>query len=175
MFRKINTEKVNETFDLAAKVLKILYILLIAVAMYVVLVIFRELKIFGIIKTIIKVVSPLFIGFVVAWLFDPFVNFLERKKIKRIWGSIIVYVIMILVIVLVMSSLIPLLISQVKEFVKMIPSVLDFIDDIFDKTLKGFISKKEFYGSIEGFTKNVPNNLMSTINNLAESYGEYGD
>ena len=74
--KKIDTDKLNETLGIAAKVLNILYLLLIAGLMYVVIIIFRETKIFDFIKTILKVVSPLFVGLIIAWLFDPFVNFL---------------------------------------------------------------------------------------------------
>lgn len=177
MFRKkIDAEKVNNALGLATKVLNILYLLLIAGLMYVVIIIFRETQILGFIKTILKVVSPLFIGLIIAWLFDPFVNLLERKGIKRVWGSFITYAIIILVLILVMWAILPLIVSQVKDFVKTLPSVLDsvkgFINDVFDKFGNNeFIDvnkiKGDFFGYFEGLmtniTKTMPSNFLGFV------------
>ncbi|MBR3897748.1 MAG: AI-2E family transporter [Bacilli bacterium] len=182
--KKVNTDKLNETLGSATKVLNILHILLIVGLLYVVIIIFRETKIFDFIKTILKVVSPLFIGLVIAWLFDPFVNLLERKGIKRIWGSIITYVIIILVFAIVMSALAPLIVSQVKDFVKTLPSVLDsikgFINGVFDKFGKSELIninkvKGEFFGYIEGFamdvTTTMPSNFLGFVSKLISWVG----
>ena len=182
--KKVNTDKLNETLGSATKVLNILHILLIVGLLYVVIIIFRETKIFDFIKTILKVVSPLFIGLVIAWLFDPFVNLLEREGIKRIWGSIITYVIIILVFAIVMSALAPLIVSQVKDFVKTLPSVLDsikgFINGVFDKFGKSELIninkvKGEFFGYIEGFamdvTTTMPSNFLGFVSKLISWVG----
>ena len=43
--------------------------------------------------SLLKVLAPLFIGFVIAWLFNPLVKKLESKGISRTMGAILVYTI----------------------------------------------------------------------------------
>ena len=87
--KKVDVKKINEVADLSSKVLRILYFLLLAALCYFVIIIFKETQVFSFIKTIFKVVFPLFIGLLIAWLFDPFVKWLEGKGVKRIIGAAI--------------------------------------------------------------------------------------
>ena len=77
---------------------------------------------------------------VVAWLFDPLVKKLKKKGIKRSIGAIIVYVILIAIIVVVVGSIIPVLIEQINDFAKSLPSVFD---------------------SVKGWIENIFNNLKN--------------
>ena len=77
--KKVDVKKINEAIDLSSKVLRILYFLLLVALFYFTIIIFNETQIFAFIKTILKVSFPLFIGLLIAWLFDPFIIFLEKK------------------------------------------------------------------------------------------------
>lgn len=183
MFKK--GKKLDEVISLSSKVLKVLYLLLIALAIYIALVIFRETKIISIIKTIIKVVSPLFIGILIAWLFDPFVKWLERKKIKRFWGSIITYAIIFLVLFLVIYSLVPILTDQTREFIKTVPDVLDEVKDwandgfkyISKIGLDGEKMKLDFISYINTFTSNItttmPQNFLGFVSKVISYLGTF--
>ena len=91
--KKINIKNVNEVVSLSKIIFKIFLILSIVVGTYVVLMLLKELKVFSFILTLLSVLTPFFIGIVVAWLFNPFVNMLQRKGMKRIFGVIITYLI----------------------------------------------------------------------------------
>ena len=125
--RKEITKNKNEVMALSAKVLKILYMLLIAVSIYIVVILFKETKILLFLKTLLKVVFPLFIGLIIAWLFDPFVKWLEKKGIKRIWGAVITYFIILLVLFITIYTLVPSLIEEIKELIRMAPSIMSEI------------------------------------------------
>lgn len=182
--KKIDVKKLNEVADLSAKVLKVLYLLLIALAIYILIILFKETQILGFFITLLKIVFPLFIGILIAWLFDPFVNFLERKKIKRVWGGVITYLIIFLVVFLVLSSLIPLLINQVKEFVRIAPDVFNTVKvwagDIFNHFESNEIFnadkiKQEFFRTVESFgatlTTTMPQNFLGFMSKLFSWFG----
>ncbi|MCM1371016.1 MAG: AI-2E family transporter [Clostridium sp.] len=135
---QIDKEKVNDVLSLSKKILKILYILLIIIGIYTVFILARDTRIFHIIISVLKIVAPLFIGIVIAWLFDPLVKWLQKKGIKRIFGTILVYVAFVGILVLIVSLIIPILTEQINDFVATsIPAIIDtsknFINDVFEK------------------------------------------
>ena len=67
------------------------------------------------------VISPIFIGILIAWLFDPFVRKLQEKKIPRVIGCIISYLILFGVLFFICYLFIPSLIGQIKDFIKDLP------------------------------------------------------
>ncbi|MBR2840293.1 MAG: AI-2E family transporter [Bacilli bacterium] len=183
MFNK--KKKLGEVIDLSSKVLKVLYLLLIALGVYIVVIIFKETKILYILKTIIKVVSPLFIGLLIAWLFDPFVKWLEKKKIKRFWGSVITYVLIFLCLFLVIYSLVPLLIDQTQDFIKTVPEVVDEVkdwaSDVFKHLSKmgldGVKMKSQFMTYVNDITSNItttmPKNFIGFVSKMISYIGTF--
>ncbi len=101
-FRKINTTRINELVGTGNKILKILYVLCIILLLYVLGLILKEWKIVTTIIKILKIISPLFIGWLIAWLLNPLVKRLQNRGMKRITSVIIVYLIMIIVIGLIL-------------------------------------------------------------------------
>ena len=47
------------------------------------LLIFKNLEIFKVLGSILGVISPFFIGLVIAWLLDPAVTYLQKKNVKK--------------------------------------------------------------------------------------------
>ena len=132
---EVNKKKLNELIILSKNTLKILYGLLIVIGIYAIIKLAQELKILDFILILLKVVAPLFIGFIIAWLFDPFVKWLQKKGIRRSLGTIITYILIIGFITLVMCGLIPLLSEQLNEFIKVIPNIIDNARVLIDETL----------------------------------------
>ena len=71
--RGINSRKVNELVRTGNKILKILFVLFIILLVYVVTLIFREWNIINFIVKILSIISPVFIGWFIAWLLNPMV------------------------------------------------------------------------------------------------------
>lgn len=76
---------------------------------------------------ILKILSPFFIGIVIAWLLDPCVKFLYKRGINRVLGTILVYIVMLVVLYLIITSVFPLLLNQINEFIATLPMVFDDI------------------------------------------------
>lgn len=181
MFKKkeFDIKKINEVTDLASKVLKVMYFLLLALGAYLVLLLFKETNILSFIWTVVKIVAPLFIGILIAWLFDPFVKWLQTKKIKRSVGALITYLILFLIVFLILSALIPLLINQVSEFARMAPDVFASIKTwclgIFDHFRQyDYIDfsaiKSQFFDRFNEFAANVSKDLPTQIFNIISKF-----
>lgn len=170
--KEIDHKKLNELISLSRNVVKILYILLIVLGIYAIIMLTKEIRILRFILIILKVVSPLFIGFVIAWLFDPLVKWLQKKGIRRSIGTTITYLILLGFIALVMGGLIPLLSEQLNEFIKVIPNIIDSSRDVIDKfadklsVIDGLdISafKRELFDKIVVFSTNLTSELPSML------------
>ena len=70
-------------------------------------------------------ISPIFIGFLIAWLFEPLVTKMQKRKMPRVLACIIVYAAIIGLLFLIVYLFIPSLISEVKDFVKVAPDIYD--------------------------------------------------
>lgn len=184
--KELDIKKVNEVTDLASKVLKVLYLLLIAAIAYVVIRLFKETKILDFILKILEICLPLFIGLLIAWLFDPFIKWLETKKIKRTFGAVITYLIIFIIFFLILVTLIPLLVSQIRDFAHIIPDVIDTVrswsSDLFDNMDKSSLidfgqMKDDVFASIEGFATNItttlPKNILGFVSSLFSGLGVF--
>lgn len=170
--KEIDKKKLNELIFLSRNVVKILYVLLIVVGIYALIKLTKEIKIIDLLLTLLKVVAPLFIGFIVAWLFDPLVKWLQKKGLRRSIGTALTYVILIGFIVIVLCGLIPLLSEQLNEFIKVIPNIIDNSKNVIDKTVQRFsvidgldidAFKKEIFDKIVLFSTNLTSELPSML------------
>lgn len=170
--KEIDRKKLNELISLSRNVVKILYVLLIVLGLYALIMLTKEIKVFDFIVVILKVIAPLFIGFIIAWLFDPLVKWLQKKGLRRSIGTGITYIILLGFIALVIGGLIPLLSEQLNEFVKVIPNIIDnsksFIDRIVEKfsVIDGLdvdSFKKEIFDKIVLFSTNLTSELPSLL------------
>lgn len=158
--KEIDIKKLNDVIGTSKSILQIAYIFLIIVAIYAITLIFKEWKIGKFIISILKIVSPLFIGIVIAWLLDPIVKKIKKHKINRAIATTIVYLILIAIIILILSALIPVLTEQINEIVKSIPTISNtlknWINDIFNNI-----------SNIEGFdVSNLKNNLFNKLEEI---------
>lgn len=193
MFRKnenknnVDIGSLNSVIGLSKKILKLLYGLFIALAIYLGIILIKELNITPTILVILKVLTPLFIGLFLAWLFDPFVKNLKKKGIKRGYGTAIVYVVFIGIVAIIICSIIPILIEQINEFAKSLPAIYDsikgFIDGIFDSlnNIEGFDAislKNDIFVKIEefgiGITTSLPEILVNLVKTFFSGIGTFG-
>ncbi len=175
----VNKKKLNEILNLSSKILKVFYIVIIACVIFLITVLCKELGIFNFIFTILKICMPLLIGFLIAWVFNPIVNWLEKKGLKRVIGTIIVFLGLVLLVVLFLVALIPLINSQFNDLIGSIPSILnkckELINDFFANikdSVDGFdinSIRLATINSLEGYVKTISINLPNTILKLLSS------
>ncbi len=184
MFRRNKTNKdldvegLNQVIFISNKILKIGFIITIIALITLVIYLLNTLNIFSILKELLIVISPVFIGLILAWLLDPIVSFLQRKKVPRLVGCILVYLVFIGLIVTLLVVMVPSLISQIKDFVNTIPSIISqlktFVSDIIgsfnnSKGLDLSIIKKEIFTSMNTLGNSLTTNLPNTLINVMMS------
>ena len=181
MFKKknnIDTDGLNEIIYLSKNILKLLFIVLIISIVLVAVMLCREIGIFRFIGNVLSVISPLFIGFIVAWLFNPLVNKMTKKGMSRIIASIIVYIIFILFLVVFFRVFIPIIYNELNELIGTIPSIIsditNFINDLFNKIddAQGFdieAIKDGILDAITAYGNSISSNLPTTIMNIMGS------
>lgn len=166
--KEVDVSRLNEVIGLTRNILKIAYILIIIVGIYAITMLFKEWNVLGFVITVLKILAPLFIGIILAWLFDPIVRFLKQKGIKRAFGAVITYLTFIGLILLLVVSFIPLLTQQINELVHSLPAIFDtikvWIDGVFDNLdkIENFDAasvKADLFNQIENFGKSLAESL----------------
>lgn len=175
-------EEVNEVIDLSKKILHFFYIAMIIATVFIVTLIAREWGVWNFILNILSVLSPFFIGFVLAWILNPIVNKLEKKKMPRVVGSMLVYAIMILSIALFVGYMLPVIYDQIQVLIRNLPSIFNeveiFMNNIVSRlgNIDGvdFVSIKNqifttITGSFNNFMTSLPNTIMGMVGSLFSS------
>ncbi len=183
MFRReketsIDYPAFNSMIRTINKILKIGFFMAIVCIILLGTYLLKEWKILKIIKEILVVISPVFIGFVIAWLFDPLVTKLEKKKIPRILGCILIYILIIGCIIAFSYSLIPSLVSQVKDFVSAAPSLFEDLTNFSIKLIQRFDTenlvntaelKKNIMKFITDYGMSIVSDLPKHVLNIGKS------
>jgi predicted PurR-regulated permease PerM len=177
--KELDVESLNEIIVLGKKILEIVYIFVFILGFYAITILLKELNVFGFIIKTLEIISPLFIGIVVAWLFDPFVKWLKQKGVKRIFGASIAYILIILGFIILMDAIIPLFLEQVNDFAKSVPSIIatisSWIDNIFASLSKMSNLnlnpvRTEVFATFEQIATELPSTLPKTVVNFLATF-----
>lgn len=190
MFRKkrntdeLDVEKINESVNLLNKILKIMFVVLIIVAIMIVTFVVKEWKILDFLATLLKVLIPFFIGIFIAWLFNPIVKFLTKHKINRVLATIIVYGVFIILLLLFIIYSVPVVTNQINEFINIFPKLSNSLSSFLDKfvgilepVLKSDTEaiKTDIYNSIidigKSITVGLPDKLISIVTSIVSGLG----
>ena len=192
MFRKkndkeVNYTKLNDLISLSHIILKILFVLLIILGTYAVIRLIKEVHILPFIFTILKLLSPLFIGIIIAWLLDPFVTYFNKKGVRRGIGAAFCYVVFLGAIALIVIALIPVLSEQINDLVtNTLPSIFDsaegWINNLFNQlnnlgNFDAMAIKDEVFKNLEqlasNLTSSLPALLVSFVTSLFSGIGVF--
>jgi len=184
---ELNYHNLNEVIGLSKKMLKILYTCVILAIIVFIIILFKNLEIFKVLGSILGVISPFFIGLVIAWLLDPAVTYLQKKNVKRSIGTIVVFFVFILILYLLFRIMLPLLYTQLNEFITnslptLIKSTGTFIENLFTKleaTGFDFTSvETSVYKALENIgvdlTTGLPKAALNVVSTLVSSIGTFG-
>ena len=158
---KINVRDVNEVVGLSKKILHLVYIMMIIGIIFLDTLIIKEWGILKLIVTLLKVATPFFIGFVLAWLFNPIVVKLENRGWKRGLACITVYLAFIIILFAFFGMLIPTLYNQLNDLVAALPSIFNQVK----LWVTNFLDK--FSGSEMFNVAEIESNIFKTMENLA--------
>lgn len=173
---EVDVSSLNEILDIGKRLMQIVYFVTIVVLILLATYLLREWKILHYLGELLVVISPIFIGMIVAWLFDPVVSWLQRKKIPRIVGCILVYLLLITLLFIIIYSLVPILVDQVTDFIGTIPDIFDnlraFLNRVFDFFGSNGVDAKmiedRVYSWLETFATGLTTNLPNLVLNIGK-------
>ena len=176
---KIDVDNLNDVINLSKVILKILFVVMIIVGIYGLTILLKELGIIRFLVELLQIVAPLFIGIVIAWLFNPLMKRLSKKGVRRGLGASLIYFILIILIVLLVKAIIPLIFEQTNDLVATIPNALNdlanWISDFFNKiTMDSNIDlnsvKTEIVSKIEAYGMSIASTLPEATVNIVKSF-----
>lgn len=160
---RLDIHRLNEVIKLSRNILHIMFVLVIVGVVYIVTKVFQDWHILSIIGNFLSILSPLFIGLVIAWLFEPLVTFLHKKGVNRILGSIFTFFLFFLVLAGVGFLIIPTFSSQINDIAASVPNLINTVTD----WINGIFT---YLGNSTGYDLTaVKENVFSVINGLGTS------
>ncbi len=174
--KKLDTKTLNELIKTGSILLKIMLAVFILAIVVLVIYLLDKTSVLITIGRILGILSPLFIGLLIAWLLEPGIRYFTKNKVGRKLATGVVYLIFVFLIVLVIALIIPEFISQVNELIGKVPdflkSVNTFINDAFKNTgdvdLSGI--KKSLIETINNYVNNFASrNLTGIVEKLGSS------
>ena len=188
MFKKkydteVDITNLNNIIKIGSKLINIGYFMAIFSLVILVTYLFKEWKIFAFLKELLIVISPIFFGLIIAWLFDPLVRKLQNKKIPRIIGCFISYIIVLSIIILVGYLFIPSFTNQIKDFASAIPDILDDLTDFIARVVNRFDTnntinisklKKQIISTVTDYSTGLATNIPKYALSIGKSIVSVG-
>ncbi len=182
----IDKGKINDILHISNKILRVFYVLIFIVCIYVVTIVSKEWKILTFLLDLLKIIFPLFMGLVIAWIFEPLVKKLTKRKIRRGFAVTIVYLLFLGVLALMIGMIIPLISDQINDFAASIPSLIDtvkgWIQNLLNplEDIKGFdvpAFEKDLFQQIANFGMGLMNELpmltVEVVKTLISGFGTF--
>lgn len=119
---------------------------------------------FALIYLLAPILTPFFIGILLAYLVNPIVAWLMRFRIPRIFAVILVFLFLTLILLLTILLLIPLIEKQLNNLIQMIPRMIEW----FQMSFLPYIT--EHLGSEQLI--NIPN-IKKTLSENWTTAGSY--
>ncbi|KFN89667.1 hypothetical protein TMUPMC115_2318 [Tetragenococcus muriaticus PMC-11-5] len=115
--------------------------------------------IFGTLAVIISnILMPIIIALLLYYLFNPAIDFMERHRIKRVWGIVILFASVILLLAGGIGLVIPLLENQISTLTETFPV---FMDNFIDSAI-AFVN--DFSGN------EIADNVISQVEGFVDSF-----
>ena len=176
---KLDIPKLNEIIKVSRNILKIMFAFMIIGLILVTTYLIKEWRLINFLGAVLSILSPFFIGIIIAWLLDPIVTWLQKNGFKRAIDKVMVFLSFISLVVLFFVLLIPSFADQINEFIGSAPNVLNniknFGENLFDKLNNiydyDFTNiKEQLYGGlsnvVSGLTVTLPNKVISIASSI---------
>lgn len=146
---------------------QIIFVLLTALAIYLIYYIFNDSS------EIAGLISPVLYSIAFAYLLNPLVNFLEEKGIKRLWGTLIIYLVLTGIVVVISLAFFPKISTEFQNLGKLLPTyskeAIEFFNNLYDTYIANIENlPTEFQGIQDMITENI-NNIQAFLVNTAQN------
>ena len=183
--KKLNIGDVNEVVGIGKKILNLLYIVMLIGIVFLVTLLAKEWGILKFILTIIKVATPFFIGFVIAWIFNPAVTKLQKHGFNRGLASALVYIAFLAILFIFFWILIPTVYNQLQDLITSLPNIIsslklwisDALTNVNNSVIDANTVESNIFNAIEGFmsttTTNLPSLILNSVGTIFSGIGTF--
>ena len=181
--KEIDHESLNDVIHLSKRLLRVFYVIIVVGIVLGILIALQKLNLFDMLGGVLKVISPLFIGFIISWLVYPLHKKLTDAGVNKVLSALLIFVGLIGIAILIIYIFIPVLYNQVNELISNIPSILSSITGFISKTfnkidINGIDMESIKHGllsasqkEIVNFTSSLPNNIITFVKGLFSALG----
>lgn len=159
------TAEMMRRSQLLLKQKKLLFLVVVLLIGLIIMVFSKISYIFTPIKIILSTISiPIILATVAYYLFNPLIDFMERRKIGRGYSILILYAVIIGLLTVLIVEIIPVVRNQVTEFIENLPVYSEEAQLLFEN----WIGSDLFSQIQQNLGFNAPD-LMSEISSRASS------
>ncbi|MBM6615208.1 AI-2E family transporter [Desemzia sp. RIT804] len=121
-----------------------------------------------------SVIAPLILAVLAYFLFNPLIDWLEKHRLKRVWGVILLFLVLTGALVGLIFLVVPYISEQVTQFVEAFPEYVDSIgatimgwteNSVFEETTNNVI--EWFNGWIGELPSNIVDYLTTAITGIS--------
>lgn len=120
------------------------------------------------------VLLPIILSAILYYLLNPIVNYLEKKKVKRIYSIFGLYLIIIGILTILISSVFPFLRDQITSFITSLPPFISDIEKMVNDFIGGnFINQFQLveYIDLQGFATQLSDRSLDIVNSAFSNIG----
>ncbi len=109
----------------------IIYFILVFIFLIFIIILFRSGTL------MYDILSPFLFAIILAYVLNPFVTYIQKKGVERIWAVFIIYFIVAGVIFIFSMTLLPVIITEIKNLLEVLPKLAnDGYNSMYDKYIK---------------------------------------
>lgn len=151
----------------------LLFTLIVLIMLAILIMLFNQVSfIFRPLQVIFSTIfAPVILAVVFYYLLNPIVSWLEKKGVKRLVGTSIVFIGMILLIVWGFVLLIPILVDQVTELVQQFPTYIESISTRLEEWVSGSIFEVYYLDAMEWLDDSlgdIPKMVLDWLGNSSQ-------
>ena len=110
----------------------------------------------SIFDVVIKILKPFILGFVIAYICEPLIEFFEAKKVKRSFVVLMIWIILIVILIAFFLVLIPMLYDKVSQLIN---SLIFSVEYISSQIIK--IADYDDFSLVHTITNTITNFLQT--------------
>lgn len=111
------------------------------------------------------IIGPVILAMILYYLFNPLVNWLEKHKVKRIYGVSAIFIVLIALIAVGIVLVVPILQKQVEGLIQSFPQYMD--------DLNKMVSDLFHNSALERPLANTLSNIQKWFDHISDGIGSY--